>query len=100
MLHLGAEVGTGLHDRGELVSEGQQIVDDVRAVTEELVEELPVGDPPDGPVQDVPDSVQRVDVIRFDRAVQQPGDRHDEDQAREHAAQEQCRGQRHDDAQR
>ena len=89
VLDLGAEVRPGLHHGGQPVSEALQVVDDVGAVAEELVEELPVGHPRDQPVERVLDPVQRTDLVGAQGEVQQPGDGRDHEEADQHPAGEQ-----------
>ena len=72
--HLRTEVGAGLLDVREVVADGPQVVDDVRAVAAQPLEELEVGQPGDGPVRRVVRAVQRIDLVGPDHQVQQPGD--------------------------
>src|SRR6266478_3497076 len=86
--HDEAEVRPGLLDRGQLVPQAAQVVDDVGAVTEETHKELDSGHPRDHPVHSVVEAIQRIDRVRFEKQVQYPRDSNNQQRGDEHDAEE------------
>ena len=92
MLDVAAEVRPGLHDLSEVVPDAAQVVDDLRAVADEVAEDLRIGHAHDPPVYPVVEAVQAVDLVGFDEEVEQARDGHHNDEAGEHGAEIQHKG--------
>ena len=66
VLDLSAEVRPGLDDLSEVVADAAQVVDDPRAVADQVAQDLGIGETHDPPMDPVVEAVQAVDLVGFD----------------------------------
>lgn len=90
---LGAEVGAGLLDLREVVADGPQVGDDVRAVAAQPLEEPDVGHAGDRALHGVVEAVERIDPVGPEGQVQQPWQHGHGDQTEEQETGEEGDGQ-------
>ena len=72
----------------EVISKTAQIVDDERAVPEQLREELDIGQPGDRVADPVMQAVQGIHLVRRDEQIEHSGNGQDEQQTKQYAAPE------------
>ena len=81
VLVVDAEVGSGLHDLRQIVSDELQVARDVGAVPEKIVEELNVAGGADVVEDEIAKAVQHVCLVFLDEQIGDPGQQPDECQS-------------------
>ena len=81
MLHVAAEVRTHLDDLSEVVPDAAQVVDDPRAVADDVAQDLGIGETHDPPMNPVVEAVQAVELVGFEHEIEQARDGHHDDEA-------------------
>ncbi|GAP54930.1 hypothetical protein AHiyo6_14950 [Arthrobacter sp. Hiyo6] len=89
MLDLDPEVRARLLDLAEVVPERLEVVDNVRAVAKEILEEFLVRIAADCPEGRVMDAVERIQPVRLEDDIHHPGNGEDDDQAAHNRNEEQ-----------
>ena len=92
VLDVAAEVRPHLDDLSEVVPDAAQVVHDPRAVADDVAQELGIGETHDPPMDPVVEAVQAVELVGFEREIEQARDGHHDDEADEHRAEEQHKG--------
>ena len=96
VLDVAAEVRTHLDDLSEVVPDAAQVVHDPRAVADDVAQELGIGEARDPPMNPVVEAVQAVELVRFEREIEQARDGHHDDEADDERAEEQHKGHSED----